>query len=86
MVRPLSRYNFYSSTERSDMIISGFVITVVCDSGEYHEYSYGTATYTGKTMTEAVAVARREGWIVDQKNDRCLCPVHVKLNDARYDD
>jgi hypothetical protein len=67
------------------MIVSGYVVTVICDSRELHEYAYGTAVYTGENKKECLEKARREGWIISVDDNHCLCPVHVKKMDAMYE-
>lgn len=61
------------------MIIGCYVLTLYCDEtgcpcSKYGPGGYAPAQYYAETGSKCRANARRDGWLVDLKRNRCLCP------------
>lgn len=70
------------------MIVGGYVLDLYCDKREKHDVFDNNTYYlkqpnynwieikhefVGETYGECVKEARRCGWLVNRKKDKCLC-------------
>ena len=68
------------------MIVRGYSLDLYCENAAIdgdicgtgrdgiHGFREFPATYFGETRQECVGAARRDGWTVNIKDGKCICP------------
>ena len=65
------------------MILGCYVLQLYCDSNKGHRINKNNyEEYTGETRSEAEEVARAEGWKLYETNDKAICPICNKEEQA----
>lgn len=57
------------------MIVGAYSLDLYCDNEKYkHPFGYMPHQYVGETYAECVREARRDGWLISNDRQKCLCP------------
>lgn len=69
------------------MFVGAYSLDLYCDnfdySGQVHEYGEFPHQYVGRAWGEVARMARRDGWVINNKSGRCICPKCSKKNEVQ---
>lgn len=63
------------------MIVEGYSMDLYCDSEKVHPFEKDSIRIGGIDSASCRKQARRCGWIINDKERTCYCPLHAKVKD-----
>lgn len=63
------------------MIVGGYTLDLYCDSEKEHPYQKDSVSVAGINGADARKKARKWGWVINDRDGTCYCPLHAKIKD-----